>query len=223
VVAGKPIIGLAGGIGSGKSFVARAFAELGCHVIDSDSQVRAAYDQPQVRETLQDWWGSSAFTSDGNINRPWIAQKVFTDPAQKARLEGLIHPIVTAARDQEMKEVAPQPSVLAFVWDTPLLFEAGLDRECDVVVFVQTPDALRYSRVGQSRGWGADEWIRRENSQWGLDKKRELSDYIVKNAADAAQVRDQVRELLPRILALTAQKSASGKDPFARRRNGGNT
>ncbi len=206
MVDGKPIIGLAGGIGSGKSFVARAFAELGCHVIDSDSQVRAAYDLPEVRAALREWWGSNAFTIDGQINRSWIAQRVFTDAAQRARLEGLIHPIVSAERDREMKEVAPNPSVLAFIWDTPLLFEAGLDRECDVVVFVETPDAIRCSRVGQSRGWGADEWIRREKSQWGLDKKRELSDYIVKNTADAAQVRDQVRELLPRILALTAQK-----------------
>src|SRR5436190_23359086 len=88
----KPIIGITGGIGSGKSFVARLFGELGCVVIDSDAQVRAAYERPDVKATLRQWWGAEAFDAAGNVSRPAIARRVFADPAERARLEGLVHP-----------------------------------------------------------------------------------------------------------------------------------
>jgi dephospho-CoA kinase len=198
--AGKPIIGIAGGIGSGKSHVAALFAELGCHVIDSDAQVRAAYQQPIVKQTLEQWWGPDVLLADGSVNRSLIAHQVFADPAQRRRLEQLLHPLVSAAREAEMARVAQDRSVLAFVWDAPLLFETGLDGDCDAIVFVDSPLQTRLARVGQSRGWGAVELALRENSQWPLDKKRDLSDYVLTNAADAGTVRDQVRELFPRIL-----------------------
>src|SRR5687767_11437573 len=91
--AGKPIIGITGGIGSGKSFVAKIFGELGCHVIHSDEQVKAAYEDPHVRKTLRDWWGDKVFKPDGQVDRGAIAKKVFTDPAERLRLEGLLHPL----------------------------------------------------------------------------------------------------------------------------------
>jgi len=199
--AGKPIIGIAGGIGSGKSFVASLFAEAGCHVIDSDAQVRAAYNDPQVRQTIESWWGPKVRRPDGSVDRAWIAEKVFADPAERQKLENLLHPQISAARVVEMEKVAHDQKVLAFVWDAPLLFEAGLRQLCDVVVFVDSPLETRLKRVGETRGWGPQELATRENSQWPLDKKHKLSDYTVTNAADAAPVRDQVRELLPRILA----------------------
>ena len=73
---GKPIIGIAGGIGSGKSFVARLFGELGCRVIHADDQVRLAYDDPAVRHTIREWWGDQVFQPDGNINRSQIAARI---------------------------------------------------------------------------------------------------------------------------------------------------
>jgi dephospho-CoA kinase len=200
---GKPIIGIAGGIGSGKSFVATLLASMGCHVIDSDAHVRDAYRDPAVRRTLEEWWGPQVLTADG-VDRAAIAGKVFTDPQERQRLEKLIHPLVGEAREREMAAVAQDPNVLAFVWDAPLLFEAGLDKLCDAVIFVEAPREARLKRVQETRGWGPQELGKRENSQWPLDKKRDLSDYIVTNAADAAGVRDQVRELLPLILSETA-------------------
>ena len=199
--AGKPILGIAGGIGSGKSQVAAIFAELGAHVIDSDSQIRAAYEQPPVRRALVQWWGGDVLNSDGSVNRKAIAKHVFADPEQRRRLERLLHPLVHAARELEMNKLANDPKVLAFIWDAPLLFEAGLDWQCDAVVFVDSPLNLRQQRVKQSRGWSAEELALREKSQWPLDRKRDLSDYVVSNTADAGLLRDQVRELFPRILA----------------------
>jgi dephospho-CoA kinase len=197
---GKPIIGIVGGIGSGKSFIAGLFGELGCVVIDSDAQVRAAYEQPAVRQTLREWWGEGVFRADGSIDRRAIAARVFTDPRERGRLEGLIHPLVREARLAEMKKYASDPQCLAFVWDTPLLFETGSNRECDVVVFVDAPLDLRLERVGRGRRWEAAELHRRENLQWPLDRKREMSDIVLRNAADVGEARGQVRDVFSRIL-----------------------
>lgn len=204
--AGKPVIGIAGGIGSGKSYVARLFAELGCAVIDSDAQARAAYRDPIVRDTIRSWWGPEAFLSDGEINRPALARRVFADKGERQRLEGLIHPWVAEARRREMDAAAADPQVLAYVWDTPLLFEIGLNADCDAVVFIDVHLGQRLGRVRESRGWDEAELLRREKSQWPLDKKRRISDYVVTNTADADNARGQVREVLSRILARSSSR-----------------
>jgi len=199
--AGKPVIGLAGGIGSGKSFVASLFAELGCAVIDADAQVRSAYEDPSVKRTLREWWGEAILQPDGSVNRRAVAQRIFSDPDDRRRLEGLLHPRVADQRRQQMKDLEQNTGVVAFVWDTPLLFEAGLKAECDAVVFVDAPAELRLERVARARGWDQEELRRRENLQWPLDRKREISDYVIRNAADAGDARCQIRDVLSRILA----------------------
>lgn len=206
----KPIIGIAGGIGSGKSFVARLFGEFGCYIIDSDRQVREAYQDPGVQATLRQWWGAEVFSPNGELNRSAVGKKVFADPAERRRLETLVHPQVAAARDREMASHGNDAQVLAFVWDTPLLFEAGLRDRCDAVVFVDAPRDLRLRRVQETRGWDAAELLRRENLQLDLDRKKELSDYVVTNTADAGSVRAQVRHVLSRILAQTQTQAAPG-------------
>lgn len=204
--AGKPVIGIAGGIGSGKSYVAKLFAEVGCAVIDSDAQARAAYRDPVVRDRIRSWWGPEAFLPDGEINRPAVARKVFADKAERQRLEGLIHPWVADARRREMNAAAANPQVVAYVWDTPLLFEVGLNADCDAVVFIDVPLEQRVKRVRESRGWDEAELLRREKSQWPLDKKRRISDYVVTNTADADNARGQVRKVLSRILARSSSR-----------------
>lgn len=199
--AGKPVIGLAGGIGSGKSFVARLFSELGCAVIDSDAQVRSIYEDPSVKQTLRGWWGDEILLPDGSVNRRAVAERIFNDADDRRRLEGLLYPLVARQRRQKMQEFSQNQRVVAFVWDTPLLFEAGLNSECDAVVFVEAPAELRFERLVRDRGWDGAELRQRENLQWPLDRKREISDYIVRNAADAGEARRQVRDVLSRILA----------------------
>jgi dephospho-CoA kinase len=201
MIFGKPIIGITGGIGSGKSHVARLFGEMGCAVIDSDSQARAAYDDPEVRRVLREWWGDAAFNPDGTVNRAAIAQRVFGNATELKRLEGLIHPLVAKARGELMQKLAHNAAVVAFVWDTPLLLEAGLKDQCDAVVFVDATPELRLERVARARGWNSAELLRRENLQWPLDRKREIADYVIRNTADAGEARSQVQDVLSRILA----------------------
>jgi dephospho-CoA kinase len=199
--AGKPIIGIIGGIGSGKSFVARIFEQLGCLVISSDDQVKLAYKDYRVTEALRKWWGPMVFGSDGEVDRSAVARKVFTKPEELRRLEELIHPLVNEVRQRVMQANADNAQVVAFVWDTPLLVETGLNQQCDAVVYVDAPLELRVRRVKQSRGWDQSELESREKSQTPLDSKRKISDYVVSNTAGPDEVRAQVREVLSRILA----------------------
>src|SRR5688572_6841261 len=152
----KPIIGLAGGIGSGKSAVAKILAELGCIVSDSDAAARAALRDPQIKATLIKWWGDRILDSSksgphrGEIDRSAVAKIVFNDPAQRRRLEQLTHPWIETKRRELFSKSA---KATAFVIDAPLLFEAGLDAECDSVIFVETSRATRFARLAASRGW----------------------------------------------------------------------
>jgi dephospho-CoA kinase len=205
--AGKPIIGIVGGIGSGKSHVAGLFAELGCLVIDSDAQVREVYRDPAVLETLRAWWGGDVIRPDGSLDRAAVAARVFGDPAEKRRLEGLVHPLVHASRERRMREARDDAQVVAYVWDTPLLLEVGLQGDCDAVVFVDAPLEQRLSRVRATRGWDEAELLRREKLQMPLDSKRRLSHHLINNAAPAGadpsgsiDLREQVRRVLTTIL-----------------------
>jgi dephospho-CoA kinase len=213
VYAGKPIIGIVGGIGSGKSFVARLFGELGCRVIDSDAQVRDAYRNPAVVETLRQWWGDEVVNADGSVNRSAVAARVFTNPAEKLRLEQLVHPMVHEARARQMEAASKDPQVVAFIWDTPLLLEAGLAGQCDAIAFVDTPFEQRLARVKSRSDWDEVELLRREKSQLALDSKRALSDYVITNTAEAkdgdsamAGLREQVRRVLSQILTGSTTK-----------------
>jgi dephospho-CoA kinase len=197
-----PVIGLTGGIGSGKSTVAGILGELGCLVIDSDQRARAALDRPEVRSQLVSWWGEGILSTDGRIDRSKVAAIVFKEPADRARLEGLVHPIVRQDRAAMIAEASGQP-FRAVVIDAPLLFEAGLDRECDAVVFVDAPRPIRLDRVRSTRGWEESELDRREQSQLSLDLKRSRSTHTVENSGDLAALQSATRELLDRILGGT--------------------
>ena len=193
------VIGLAGGIGAGKSAVARALAEFGCVISDSDKAAREALDREDVRDTLVGWWGAEILASDGRIDRKRVAAVVFADPEQRLRLEELVHPIVRRSRE-ELLDMALEAGAPGAVIDAPLLFEAGLDAECDAVVFVDAPRQMRLDRVRETRGWDEAELERREKVQIPLDAKRRRSDYEVVNNADPEQLRLRVRRILDQIL-----------------------
>jgi dephospho-CoA kinase len=144
---GKPVIGITGGIGSGKSTVAGMFGEIGCLVISADEQVHRAYQDPAVIAQLRKWWGNEVLAGDGQLNRKKVADIVFSDAKERQKLEGLLHPKVTQQRQERMAEAGDDPQVTAIVWDTPLLFETGLRGGCDAIVFVEAPLVQRLFRI----------------------------------------------------------------------------
>ena len=198
--AGKPIIGLAGGIGSGKSTVAELLGEMRCLVLSADEHVRDAYRDPAVVARLRQWWGDSIADPSGELDRKAVARIVFENSEEKKRLENLVHPIVAVKRNEAMRAAADDAQVLAYVWDIPLLFEVGLADQCDVIVFVDAPFEQRLERVKSTRGWDERELLRREKLQVPLDIKRQMSNYILKNTADVGFARRQVQDVLSTIL-----------------------
>jgi len=188
-----PVIGLAGGIGAGKSAVARALERLGCVVSDSDTEAKAMLDEPEVRGLLTTRWGGDILDTDGKVDRRAVARVVFSSEAERVWLESVIHPRLHDRR-AELRKQAQADGAPGFVIDAPLLFEAGLDAECDAVIFVDCPREERLRRVREGRGWDDAELARREKAQMPLDEKRQRSDYLVRNADDPAALEAEVRE-----------------------------
>jgi dephospho-CoA kinase len=214
----KPVIGLAGGIGSGKSAVAQEMARLGARVFDADAMAKQELNSQEVKDTLLDWHGPEILDPDGSVSRPRLADRVFDDPEAKAKLEMLIHPRVRRRRQELMREAESDDSVKAIVLDVPLLFEVGMQATCDAVVFVDTPEDVRLARVAESRGWDPAELKRREKTHKSLDFKKVRADYTIDNGSDRELLRQQVERVFPKILSsVTSQKhlrnGPSGANP----------
>jgi len=193
-----PIIGLTGGIGSGKSTVAEILAEQGCLVVDSDQLARQALEQPEIRDRLVSWWGSAILDADGRIDRSKVASIVFCSLDERKRLESLVHPWIEKQR-LSLFESAP-PKTLALVIDAPLLVEAGLISQCDAVIYIDTDREIRLARLENSRNWDEKELSRREDSQLPLDAKRSIAHHIVENKGDLQLLTENVRQILSEIV-----------------------
>ncbi len=187
------VIGLAGGIGAGKSELARALGKLACVVIDSDALAKRLLDEPEVVKVLREWWGDSIVGESGRVDRSRVASIVFEDSEQRARLESLIHPRVKQARKRVIEE---NRDARAIVIDAPLLFEAGVDKECDAVLFVDVPREIRLSRVRASRAWDEQEVARREAGQWAVDRKRAASDVVIDNSGSSEALGERAARVL---------------------------
>lgn len=203
------VLGLAGGIGAGKSAVAAAMGTFGYAVIDSDKEAKAALDRPDVRDELVRWWGEGVLDASGRIDRRAVAARVFSDPDQRRRLEALVHPLVRQSR-AAMIEKAVAAGAPGVVVDAPLLFEAGIEKECDAVVFVDCPREVRLQRVARTRGWDAAELDRREAAQLSVEEKRRRCRYVIVNDSEREALPDRARELLARIARDFGGGSVSG-------------
>jgi dephospho-CoA kinase len=203
MISQKPVIGLVGGIGSGKTLAAKILAELGAVSIIADELVREAYAAVEVRAAIRSLWGDQVFLPDGSVDRPGLAERVFASRSDLRRLEMVIHPWVARRRAQLTAALAQRPGVKAFVVDAPLLFEAHLDGECDFIVFVDCRPEIRAKRLLAERGWGAAEIARREAWQLPVDFKRDRADYIVENNSDADTLVREIKKVFTRIQSRT--------------------
>ncbi len=197
----KPIIGLAGGVGSGKSTVARILESLGAAVIDSDRLGHEQLSDRGVVATVKGWWGEAICAADGGVDRRAVAKLVFDDPAELSRLERLLYPRIARQREELLASHQANPEVVAIVIDAPKLYEAGVDKLCDAVIFVETERSIRVARLTKSRGWAEAELTRREKLQESLDSKRANADYVLVNHSDLSDLRLRAEQVFASVLA----------------------
>jgi dephospho-CoA kinase len=189
---GLRVIGVMGGVGSGKSTAARFLAEIGAGtVLDADAEVGALLAQEEVLLALEHATGAGLRRSDGALDRAALAARIFQDPDAKARVEAVLHPRVRARHWAALAELERRrPGALA-VLDIPLLLEGGLIALCDLTFFVDAPEAVRAARATARHGWSPEEWARREAGQRPLAAKRAAARAILVNDAGPERLHEQ--------------------------------
>ncbi|GIW86665.1 MAG: dephospho-CoA kinase [Isosphaeraceae bacterium] len=192
-----PVIGLVGGIGSGKSTVASFLADLGAHVLDADAIGHALLDQPPTRQAILRRFGPSVLCPDNpdKIHRPALAALVFNHPDQLRDLERILHPRMRLTFEKAIARTLRRHAAPAIVLDAAILFEAGWDDLCDVIWFIDTPRPLRLQRLAASRGWSPQTLQAREAAQWPLDQKKRAASAIIPNTGDTQQLHAHVARL----------------------------
>jgi dephospho-CoA kinase len=196
------VIGLTGGIGSGKSTVARMLRELGATVIDADAIVHElqARGMPMVDE-LARAFGPGVLAPDGSLDRKALGAIVFRDEAARARLNAIVHPPVGAEFARRLA-AALADGVPLVALDIPLLFEgresgkgSAAARNVQTTVVVWVPEPVQIERQIARDGCSRDEALARVRSQLPLDRKRELADHVIDNSGSLADTERQVRAL----------------------------
>ena len=186
-------VGLTGGIGSGKSEVARLLARHGALVIDADGLAREAVapGTPGLAAVVEAF-GEEVLTPDGSLDRARLGQLVFSDAEARATLETIVHPYV-ARRSAELMAAAPADAVV--VYDVPLLVEKQLQSDFDVVVVVEADDEERVRRLAHARGMTESDARSRIAAQAGKGQRRAVADVVIDNSRDLAALRARVAVL----------------------------
>ena len=195
----KPIIGILGGIGSGKSTVAACFAGLGCAVIDADAIAHEVLEEPDVLERLTDRWGGNVLDAAGLVDRGRIAERVFDSPGELDFLNSLIHPRVLERTEDMIETYRAQPETTGIVLDMPLLLEVGWEKKCDFLVFVDCSEEKRRERIAENAKIDIEQLKKRENSQISLDIKRQKAHYGVCSNSDKSNMVEQIAQIFSNI------------------------
>ncbi len=196
------VIGLTGGIGTGKSTVSRMLAALGAVIVDSDEIVRQVQSpgSPVLGE-IRSAFGDGVIAEDGSLDRAALGDIVFRDDEARKRLNAIVHPAVGRESARQLRAARERGEPL-IVLDIPLLFEtraagaaSSSNRGVDAVVVVWAPRALQIERQIERDGHDRAEAERRVASQIPIDEKRDQADHVIDNSGTLAETEEQVRAL----------------------------
>jgi len=193
------VIGLIGGIGSGKSLVASEFARRGGKVVRGDDLGHEGLRQPELRDRLVERWGREILAQDGEIDRRKVAAIVFDNPAELRALEALVHPWIGRRFREEVEAAERDPAIKFVVLDAAVMLEAGWDGVCDWLIYVHAPRPERLRRLAEQRGWSPRDVEARERAQWPLAEKASRADFAVDNSGSPAATAEQVEALLRKL------------------------
>src|SRR5262245_31887176 len=178
----KKVIGLVGGIGSGKSLVASALERRGGRVVAADQFGHEALRRPEVRDRVFARWGPGLADAAGEVDRKKLAAVVFADPGERKALEAMVFPHIERRIEEEIGRARSDPAVRLVVLDAAVMLEAGWARVCDEVVYVHAPRAARLARLREKRGWTEDQVRAREAAQLPLTEKATRAHVAVDNS-----------------------------------------
>jgi len=188
------VLGLTGGIGSGKSTVASMFSELGADIIDADELARQVVEpgQPALAAILAAF-GPTVVQADGRLDRKRLAEIVFADPVARARLNGITHPPIRELMNAEVETRRMQPGLL--ILDIPLLFENARSESVEKTIVVWVDQATQLARLAARDGLEIGAARARIAAQMPLNQKKALADYFIDNSGTREQTHRQVEAL----------------------------
>ncbi len=192
----KPVLGLIGGIGAGKSTAAACLAARGGCVIDCDKLGHVALEQPEVKGELRAQWGDAVFNADGSVNRRAVAGVVFGTPSEREWLEGVVFPVIGRLADERIQSANADPAVRFSVLDAAVLLEAGWKDRCDRVLYIDAPRELREARLAARSKWTAADLTAREAAQWPSDVKKRHADVVLVNDGTREQLQERIDHVL---------------------------
>ncbi|MBM7768746.1 dephospho-CoA kinase [Glutamicibacter nicotianae] len=186
-------VGLTGGVASGKSAVAAKLASLGAVVIDADALARQVVEPgTSGLAAIKDTFGEGILLPDGSLDRPALGAIVFSDAAQRAKLNEIVHPLVREQAAALREAAAPGALV---VEDIPLLVESGQTDRFDAVIVVQAPHDERIRRMVQDRGWSREDAEARMAAQATDEQRAAVADYLLDNSGSLEELEAQVASL----------------------------
>ncbi len=200
------LVGLTGGIGSGKTLAASFFKEFGAYVLDADLICRELVEpeKPAWHE-ISKLFGEEVFDASGNIDRKELARIVFDDKNKKSELEKILHPRVFESEKLKYKSIHKKHPKALVIVDAALLIESGNYKNMDKVVVVDSDEKTRIKRIQTRNKMSLDEVSARMKNQMPDEEKKQYADYILKNSLDKDKFREQVKDLYAKLSLLAAE------------------
>ena len=201
------VVGLTGGIASGKSVVSRYLHELGAHIIDADQIAREIVypHSPALQEIIRHF-GKDLVNEDGSLKRKELGRMIFRDPEKRNILNRIMHPRIDAQITLELEQCRSQKDLPLIVIDAALLLETGLARLVDEIWLVDVPEELQIKRLRERDGLTEEEARRRLQAQMPLAEKRKYADRIIDNSGQIEETRKQIEKLW-KLVVEVVQKS----------------
>ena len=195
------ILGITGNIASGKSTIAGAFARLGAALIDADQLARAvvAPDSPVLRQLIERF-GADILLADGQLNREYLAQIIFADPAARQDLNGIMHPAIAQLAVESLQRLKKKPGIPLVIYEAPLLFEAGAEGRVDQVLVVKIDPQVQLQRLMQRDQLDETAAQQRVDAQMPQAEKLARADYVIDNSGTVEEALRQVDELWEKLL-----------------------
>ncbi len=190
------LVGLTGGIASGKSLVSHVFKGLGAHIIDADRIVHELLSAgQQAWDKVVEYFGEQVLLPDGSIDRRKLGEVVFTDPEKRAWLNNCIHPLVFESYQAQVKRLRQGPRNTIVVFDAALLIETGYHKKMDKIVVVYAEQSHQLKRLMERDRFTYDQAMARIRSQMPLSEKRAYADYVVENTGDREKTEHRAKTI----------------------------